>query len=75
MTIYKSFIGPHLDYGDVIYDRASKESCHKTLKFPKYNTAIAITGAIRGTSSENLSQKLGLETLKTKTWLRKLCLF
>ena len=72
MTIYKSFIRPHLDYGDVIYDRASKESCHQVLKFPKYNTAIAIIGAIRGTSSENLSQKLGLETLKTRTWLRKL---
>ena len=36
------------------------------------NAAIAITGAIRGTSSEKLYQELGLESLR---WLRKLCLF
>ena len=28
LAIYKSFTRPHLDYGDVIYDRASKESFH-----------------------------------------------
>ena len=26
LTIYKSFLRPHLDYGDVIYDRAFNES-------------------------------------------------
>ena len=26
LTIYKTFLRPHLDYGDVIYDRAFKES-------------------------------------------------
>ena len=25
LTIYKSFLRPHLDYGDVIYDRAFNE--------------------------------------------------
>ena len=34
-----------------------------------------ITGAIRGTSSEKLFQELGLESLKSRRWLRKLCLF
>ena len=36
---------------------------------------MAITGAIRGTSSEKLFQELGLESLKSRLWLRKLCLF
>ena len=31
--------------------------------------------SIRGTSSENLNQKLYLEALQTKWWLSKLCLF
>ena len=75
MTIYKSFIRPHLDYGDVVYDRASNESFHQSLESLQYNAAIAITGAIRGTSSEKLFQELGLETLKSRRWLRKLCLF
>ena len=28
ITIYKSFIRPHLDYGDIVYDRALNESFH-----------------------------------------------
>ena len=75
ITIYKSFIRPHLDYGDIVYDRAFNESFHKNLQSIQYNAAIAITGAIRGTSSEKLFQELGLESLKSRRWLRKLCLF
>ena len=75
ITIYKSFIWPHLDYGDIVYDWAFNESFHKNLESVQYNTAIAITGAIRGTSSEKLFQELGLESLKSRRWLRKLCLF
>ena len=75
ITIYKSFIRLHLDYGDIVYDRAFNESFHKYLKSIQYNATIAITGAIRGTSSEKLFQELGLESLKSRRWLRKLCLF
>ena len=63
ITIYKSFIRPHLDYGDIVYDRAFNESFHKNLESIQYNAAIAITGAIRGTSSEELFQEIGLESL------------
>ena len=73
ITIYKSSIRPHLDYGDIVYDRAFNESFHKNLESIQYNAAIAITGAIRGTSSEKLFQELGLESLKSRRWLRKLC--
>ena len=31
ITIYKSFIWPHLDYGDIVYDRAFNESFHKNI--------------------------------------------
>ena len=50
MTIYKSFIRPHLDYGDVVYHWASNESFHQSRESLQYSAAIAITGAIRGTS-------------------------
>ena len=30
MTIYKTFVRPHLDYGDVIYDEAYNETFHQT---------------------------------------------
>ena len=75
ITIYKSSIRPHLDYGDIVYDRAFNESFHKYLESIQYSAPIAITGAIRGTSSEKLFQELGLESLKSRRWLRKLCLF
>ena len=62
VTIYKSFIRPHFDYGDVIYDRAYNESLHQNFESLQYSAAIAITRAIRETSSEKLFQELGLET-------------
>ena len=75
ITIYKLFARPHLDYGDIIYDQTFNESFHQRIESIQYNAAIAITGAIRGTSSEKLYQELGLESLRSRRWLRKLCLF
>ena len=75
ITIYKTFIRPHLHYGDVLYDRAFNKSFHQRLESIQYNPAIAITGTRRGTSLEKLFQELGLETLKSRRWFRKLFLF
>ena len=75
VAIYKSFIRPHLDCGDVIYDRASNESFHQRLESLQYSAAIAITRTIRGASSEKLLQDLDLEIIKSTRWLRKLCFF
>ena len=41
VTIYKAFIRPHLDYGDIIYNRAYNESFHQKLKSIQYNAALA----------------------------------
>ena len=41
----------------------------------QYSAGIAIPGAIRETSFENLFQELGLEILKSRRWLRKSYLF
>ena len=75
ITIYKSFARPHLDYGDIIYDQTFNESFHERVESIQYSAAIATTGAIRGTSSEKLYQELGLESLRSRRWFRKLCLF
>ena len=66
LTIYKAFIKPHLDYGDTIYGQAYNDSFHHKLESVQYDAALAITGAIRGTSSENLYQELGLESLQQR---------
>ena len=66
ITIYKSFARPHLDYDDIIYDQTFNESFHQRIESIQYNAAIAITYAIRGTSSEKLYQELGLESLRSR---------
>ena len=70
LTVYKSFIRPLLDYGDIIYDKAFNESFHKKLESLQYNAALAITGAIKGSSTEKLYEELGLESPKIKTLLK-----
>ena len=75
ITIYKSFIRPHLHYGDTIYDQAYTASFHQEIESVQYNSALAITGAIRGTSREKLYEELCLETLEKRKWYRKLCCF
>ena len=47
LQIYKSFVRPHLDYGDIIYDKAFIGYFQKKLESIQYNAALAITGAIR----------------------------
>ena len=75
LTIYKLFIRPHLDYGEVVYDQSSNDAFSKKLETVKYNASLAIKGPIKGTSREKRYQKLGLEYLQQRRWVRRLCLF
>ena len=72
LAIYKSSFRPHLDYGDIVYDQRYNTSFHQRLESLQYNVALAITGAIRGTSEEKLYNELGLESLQNRRWYRKL---
>ena len=72
LTIYKSFVRPHLDYSDVIYDQPNNSRLSDKIESVQYNAALAMTGAIRGTSKEKLYQELGLESLKDRRWLRRM---
>ena len=83
--MYKAFVCPHLDYGDIIYDQAHNVSFQQKLESLRYNACLAITGAynaclaitgaIRGSSREKLYQELGFESLQQRRWYRKLCSF
>ena len=66
ITLYKAFVRPHLDYGDIIYDQAHNASFHQKLGSLQYNAYLAITGAIRGSSREKLYQELGFESLQQR---------
>ena len=66
LSIYKTFLRPHLHYCDVIYDKPHNEKFTDTLESIQYNAALAITGAMKGTSIEKLYNELGLEYLKDR---------
>ena len=46
VTIYKSFIRPDLDYGNILYDKLFNESFHQKIESIQYNACLAITGAL-----------------------------
>ena len=43
ITIYKSFIRPHLDYGDMIYDQTFYMSFQQKIETIQYNAALRHT--------------------------------
>ena len=73
LTIYKSFVRPHLGYGDIIYDRPDNAALIRKLEQVQYNAAVAISGAIKCTSPSKLYKELSLESLEFRRRLRRLC--
>ena len=75
LTTYKSFIRPHLEYGDILYDKTDNESFQKKKKKVQYKACLAITGAIQGTSTEKLYEEFGLHSLVERHRRNKLIFF
>ena len=76
LTIYKALLWPLVDYGDIIYDQPQNESFCEKIESVQYRTALAIIGAIQGTSRDKLYHELGLESLKSRRWYKRLsCMF
>ena len=72
LNIHKSFVRLHLDYGDVIYDQPNNDVLCSRIESFQYNPALAITGAIKGSSRERLYHDRGLESLRDRRWYRGL---
>ena len=76
--VYKLYVRPHLDYGDIIYHRYDPEmilNVTKRLEQTQYHAALAVTGAWRGTNRQKLYDELGWEELYHRRWYRRLCHF
>ena len=58
LTIYKSFMHPHLDYGDTIYHQPNNGSFCQKIESLQYQAAQEIISAIHGTSQTKLHQEL-----------------
>ena len=68
IAIYKSFLMPDLDYGDLIYDN---ERFCQYIQSVKNNASLAITGAIKETSILKLCNEIELESLNFRPWFMK----
>ena len=75
VNIYRAFVRPHLDYGDIIYDNSSNATFSRMIESVQYNAALAITGAVYGSSRDKLYQELGFESPHDRRWFRKLCFY
>ena len=75
ILIYESFVRPHLDYGNIIYDQPNNSTLSNKIESIQYNAVLAITNPISGTCRDKLYQGLCLESLQNGRWLRWLCYF
>ena len=83
--LFKLFVRPHLDYGDVIYhiqqkvnDFSPEVTLHRLmerLESVQYSAGLAITGAWKGTSRGKIYQELDWESSNDRRWCRRLVLF
>ena len=71
LTIYKVFQRTLIDYRYIIYDQPPNSYFCEKLQSGQYK-AILVLGSTISTSSENIFQELGLETLKSRRWFTSL---
>ena len=75
--LYKLYVRPHLDYGDVIYHIPAKvcefsqnivlPNLMEKIESVQYSAALAVTGTWRGTSRAKLYAELGWESLSSRS--------
>ena len=72
--MYKIYVRPHLDYGDVIYHDQLTEMMKK-LESVQYNAALIVSGCWKGTSMDKIYSELGWESLDERRNFRRLSLY
>ena len=76
LVIFKVFLNPLMDYGDIIYDKTFNSFFCEKLKSAQFKVTLTRTDASQGTSREKIFQELGLESLKSRRWYRRSsCMF
>ena len=70
LTVYKTIIHTHLDYGDIIYDQPSNASSSDKIESIQYNAALVIIGSLKRTPRVKIYHELGLEKLSPRRWMQ-----
>ena len=66
-------ISPLIDYRDIIYYQPQNEHFCDKIEYVQYKAVLAISVAIQGTSRDKIYQELGLESLRSRRWYKRLC--
>ena len=72
VTICKSFIRPHLDYGDILYDKPENENFQNKLKKAQYRASLAIQVQYKKHQGKKIYDELGLHLISKRRWCNKL---
>ena len=75
ITSYESFIRPHLDYGDIIYDQTFNTWFQQKIETIQCNGALGITNAIRSSSKKKNIPRIRYGDSSTTTLVQKTVLF
>ena len=75
LIMYKSFVMPHLDYNDLVCYQANNSSLSEKIESPQYNAALAVTGALKGSSKEKFYQDSQVFILKRKIMGEKIIIY
>ena len=71
----KSFMQPHLDYSDIIYDQSNNLNLYNKSDTCLYNVALANISTIRDSLKERLHKELRFKYWSSQRCIRKLCTF
>ena len=69
--MYKLYVRPHLDYGDIIYHKFDPEftlEFTRKLESTQYTAVLTVSGACRGTNRNKLYEELDFEYLYHRRW-------
>ena len=72
VAISKSCVRPHLNCGDILYDKPDSQNFESKIEKIQYKACIAITGAMQGTSKKKVYDELSLMSLNERRWYKKL---
>ena len=76
IKLYKLYVRPCLDYGDIIYHKVNPSGrldVKNKLEQTQYAAALDATGAWKGTSRDKRYKELGWETVYDRRWFRRFC--
>ena len=72
--LYKLYVRPHLDNGDMIYHNQNSESA-ALIESVQYKGALIVSGCWKGTNRTKLYEELGWESLSDRRHARRMCLY